>query len=340
MERKIVEQESTLVFYGLPAAALRGRNPLVLVRNIAIMMAGVRAAYRLLKSLQPGAILGTGGYVCVPLFVAARLARVPTMIYLPDVVPGLAVRMLARLANRVACNVEDSRRYLPLSGEKRYSLLVAGYPVRAALFVQNQAECRAAFGFDDSLPVLLVYGGSRGARSINRAIEALLPDVLALAQVVHVCGREGDEHWLREAAERLEPTRQARYRLYPYLDDASEASMVRALGAADLTVCRSGASTMAELPAAGLPAVLVPYPYVHQDENADFLVRHGAAVKVADAEMRGSGVARDGKLFQEIGRLLTQTEERRRMAQRCRELARPDAARKLADALCDLAARS
>lgn len=115
--------------------------------------------------------------------------------------------------------------------------------------------------------------------------------------------------------------------------------MTRAFGAADLAVCRSGASTLAELPAAGLPAVLVPYPYVHQEENADYLVRRGAAVKVADAEMLGVGRTEDGLLYRTIRRLLEENPERTLMHERSRALARPDAARRLADLLLDLAAR-
>lgn len=351
MEQRIVAGESTLPYRAVPTSALRGRGPLALVRGMVTMVSGIIAARALLHELRPAALLGTGGYVCVPVFLAARLARIPTMIYLPDVVPGLAVRLLARVATRVACSVEDSWRYLPVP---RDALLVTGYPVRAALFTQDKAECRAAFGLSDALPVLLVYGGSRGARSINRAVAALLPDLLEFAQIIHVCGREGDAAWLRAAAARLEPRLQARYRLFPYLESAEPAAqrpdpaappptmtMVRAFGAADLALCRSGASTLAELPAAGLPAILVPYPYVHQDENADYLVRHGAAVKVPDHAMLGDGDPRDGLLYRELRRLLgEETERRKHMAERSQALARPDAAHRLAHALLNLATRS
>jgi len=209
-----------------------------------------------------------------------------------------------------------------------------------------------------------VYGGSRGARSINRAIAALLPNLLAIAQVIHVCGREGDETWLRAAAEELPAELRARYRLYAYLfsgkprdtrhetrDTRHEGrgfpspvsglpvspSMVQAFGAADLALCRSGASTMGELPAAGLPAVLVPYPYVHQEENADYLVRHGAALKVRDAQMLGEGRPEAGPLFQNLLRLIGDPHERATMSGRSKALAQPDAAERLADLLLALA---
>lgn len=339
MEERIVAAESRLPFQALPAAALRGRGPVGLVRGLAALIAGVRAARRLLDAVQPDAILGTGGYVCAPLFLAARSKGIPTLIYLPDVVPGLAVRFLSRIATLTAVNVADSLPRLGLRpGHPR--ALVVGYPVRRALFEQDRATCRRAFELSDDLPVVLVYGGSRGARSLNRAIQVLLPDLLEQCQIIHVCGREGDEVWLRAAAERLPPSLQARYRLFPYLDSAGgPRSMIGALGAADLAVCRSGASTLAELPAVGLPAVLVPYPYVHQDENADYMVRRGAAVKVADAAMLGRGRPQDGPLYREVVRLLHNREARAQMAERSRALARPDAARTLAQTLLDLAAR-
>ncbi len=329
MEQSIVEHESTLPFRAIRAAAVRGRGPLALARNSAVIVAGVRDALRLLREERPAAILGTGGYVCVPLFLAARLARVPTMIYLPDIVPGLAIRSLAPLANRVACSFEPSLHYLP-----RRKTVVTGYPVRPELGTHDVEASRALFGLHADLPVLLVYGGSRGARSINRAIEQLLAPLLQISQIVHVCGREGDEQFLRAAAEQLPEPLRARYHLHPYL----QGTMPQAMAAADLAICRAGASTLAELPAAGLPAVLVPLSHVHQDENAAYLADRGAAVTVRDDEMLGRGAPVEGALFREASRLLTGYAARERMAACSRALARPQAAATLACALLELAA--
>jgi UDP-N-acetylglucosamine--N-acetylmuramyl-(pentapeptide) pyrophosphoryl-undecaprenol N-acetylglucosamine transferase len=384
MEAGLVRRESELPFLAVPAAALRGRGPLTMARNGATLARGTLAAMQLIRRERPAAILGTGGYVCVPVFLAARALGVPTAIYLPDVVPGLAVRFLARLATMVACSVEDSAPYFGLPildfgggvGQSQIQnpkskIFVTGYPVRPELFEQDRAACRAAFGLKAELPAILVTGGSRGARSINRAVETLLPKLLEIAQVIHVCGREGDETFLRAAAAQLPEALKSRYYLYSYLHSRearglrlearepnsatvapSEASsqayslqplapsMVEALGAADLVICRSGASTLGELPAVGLPAVLVPYPYVHQDENADYMVRHGAAVKVADHAMLGDGEPERGPLFTHIRRLVIDTHERSTMAARSRALARPDAAQRLAGVLLGLAARS
>lgn len=328
MERGLVERESALPFAGITAAAIKGRGPLQLLRNSLLIARGVREARSLIRRERPAAILGTGGYVCFPLFVAARSLGVPTMIYLPDVKPGLAVKVLARIATRVACSFEPSLRYLP-----RAKTVVTGYPVRPELFTVDRAVSRATFGLSDDLPVLFVYGGSRGARSINRAIEALLPELLALAQIIHVCGREGDETWLRAAAERLSPELRARYHLYPYL----HGTIVEAFGAADVAVARAGASTLAELPAAKLPAVLAPLLIVDQDENADYLAQRGAAVSVPDEQMLGTGAPVDGPLFREIRQLLTDPQARERMARNSAALARPDAAATLAATLLELA---
>ncbi|WP_245863104.1 UDP-N-acetylglucosamine--N-acetylmuramyl-(pentapeptide) pyrophosphoryl-undecaprenol N-acetylglucosamine transferase [Candidatus Viridilinea mediisalina] len=339
MEERIVATESSLPFRALPAAALRGRGPLALARGATTMAAGLVAARSLIRELRPQVILGTGGYVCVPLFLAATLARVPTLIYLPDLVPGLAGRLLARIATKVAVNVAEALPVLGLRPDNPRALVV-GYPLRPEFFEQEREACRRTFGFEAPLPVLLVYGGSRGARSINQAIAQLLPDLLARCQIIHVCGREGDETFLHKAAQSLPESLQVRYKLYPYLDGVTTPAMVAAFGAADLAICRSGASTLAELPAAGLPAILVPYPYVHQDENADYLVRYGVAEKVADCAMIGTGPPQEGALFRAVARLLDDQLARQRMAEQSRALSRPDAAHELAGAMFGLAARS
>lgn len=328
MEQGIVERESTLPFRAIRAAAVRSRGPLQLARSAVAIAAGVRQAWRLLREERPAAILGTGGYVCVPLFLAARAARVPTMIYLPDIVPGWAIRALAPIATRVACAFEPSLAYLP-----RGKTIVTGYPVRPELGTLERTESRRVFGLGGELPVLLVYGGSRGARSINRAVAALLEPLLQISAIVHVCGREGDESWLRERAQSLPAGLQARYHLHAYL----EGTMPHALAAADLAICRAGASTLAELPAAGLPAVLIPLVVVHQDQNAAYLSDRGAAVTVLDDQMLGAGAPEDGPLFQAVKRLLQDRQALARMAERGRALARPDAAARLADALIEMA---
>ncbi|GAC1536064.1 MAG: UDP-N-acetylglucosamine--N-acetylmuramyl-(pentapeptide) pyrophosphoryl-undecaprenol N-acetylglucosamine transferase [Herpetosiphon sp.] len=327
MEEGIIARESTLPFRAIRAAAVRGRNPIALLRNLVIIAAGVRDALALLRTERPDAILGTGGYVCVPLFVAARRLGIPTLIYLPDIIPGYAVKTLSRIANAVACSFAPSLRYLPAS-----KTVVTGYPIRPELWALDRTAAREEMSLDSDLPVVLIYGGSLGARAINQAIAALLEPLTTLAQVMHICGREGDENWLQEAATALPAANRARYHLYPYLTG----TMSTALAAADLAICRAGASTLAELPAVGLPAVLVPLKVVAQDANAAYLSDQGAAVTVDNDTMLGDGDPEAGPLWQAVHPLLVDAVRRETMRERSRALAVPDAAARLADAVLRL----
>ncbi len=329
MENDLLRRTGVEVNYrAIPAAPLRGRAPWTLARNLAVLARGTNEAGRLMADFRPQAALVTGGYVTVPVGIAAWRRRVPLLTYLPDVVPGLAVRFLARLSHRVAATTPDSACYLP-----RDKVVVTGYPVRPALWAADRQQARAAFGFSPGEKVLLVTGGSRGARSINQAVAEVLPALLERASVVHLCGREGDEAWLRQRTASLPPALRARYHLYDYLHE-----MPAALAAADVILCRAGASTMGELPAVGLPALLVPYPYVHQEENADYLVRHGAAIKVPDEHLRTDDGRPDGSaLLQALQTLLDDPARLNQMAEAARRLARPNAALAMSELLCALA---
>ncbi len=337
MEGDLVRRESTLPFWPIEAAAVRGRGVIALLKNSWRLLRGVVQAIQLIRRERPGAIFGTGGYVCVPLFVAAWLMRVPSAIYLPDVVPGLAVRLLSRLATVTLGSIPDAAPHLGMPAtiaadwrRGMRKLVVTGYPVRADIMQADRTTTRAMLGIMDATPLILVYGGSRGARSINQAVAALLTRVLPLAHVLHVCGREGDESMLQSHMAGLPAELQHRYHLYPYLATDGAVTMTAALAAADVTICRSGASVLGELPAAGLPAILVPYPYVHQDENADYLVRHGAAIKVADG-------AQLELLWPALAGLLQDATARQQMRQAMQGVARPEAALTMATLLCDIA---
>ncbi len=308
-------------FVGVPAGGLHGLAPWRAVWNLSKLIRGWGAVYRLGRRERPAALFATGGYASVPVALAAWTLRVPILVYLPDVEPGLAVRLIARLATRVAVTVEDSRSYFPA-----HKVVVTGYPVRAEFYGFEREEARAALGLEPQVPVLLVMGGSRGARSINRALSGVLNQVLELAQVVHVTG-DLDWPWVAERREELPADLKTRYRAFPYLHHVGAA-----LAAADLAVCRAGASTLGELPFFGLPAVLVPYPHAwrYQRVNAGWLAGRGAAVQMDDERL-------SEELLPTVRRLLSDRPARTEMAERMRALARPHAAARLADELLALA---
>ena len=272
---------------------------------------------------RPAALFVTGGYASVPVALAARMLRAPILVYLPDIEPGLAVRFIARLAAKVAVTVEDSRIYFPVR-----KVVTTGYPVRAEFHELGRNQARAALGLASGESVLLVMGGSRGARSINQALSGVLEQMLELTQVVHVSG-ELDWPWVVERHEELPAVLKARYHAFPYLHEMGSAMVV-----ADLTVCRAGASTLGELPFFGLPAVLVPYPHAwrYQRVNAEWLTGRGAAVQLDDERLAD-------ELLPTVRRLLDDRPALAEMAERMRALARPNAAARLAGELGSLARR-
>jgi UDP-N-acetylglucosamine--N-acetylmuramyl-(pentapeptide) pyrophosphoryl-undecaprenol N-acetylglucosamine transferase len=277
-----------------------------------------------LTRFRPEVILVTGGYVCVAVTLAAWLERVPVLIYLPDIEPGLAIRFLSRLAARVAVTCEESVRFFP-----PHKVVVTGYPVRSELSGLNRAKAKQALHLDSDSKTLLVFGGSRGARSINQALVAGLPRLLEACQVVHVSGRRTRTR-LQKTTEG--PPERARHAI---TTTRTCNDMPQALVAADLAVARAGAATLGEFPAAGLPAVLVPYPYSgrHQDANADYLARHGAARIMSDAQLSEQLVPAVLALLDDETTLAT-------MRRASESLARPDAARSITRQLQYLARES
>jgi len=304
-----------VTFETVEAGAIRGRSPTSAAENLIRMARGVRQAQTLIGRYHPHAVLATGGFVCVPVMIAARLAGVPGIVYLPDLRPGWAVRFLSRLATAVAVSFDEVAPHI-----KARQVVVTGYPVRPELLNWSRGTARAALGLPDGEPVVLVLGGSRGAKTINEAILADLPRLLERAIVVHASGAQ--HYAVLERRQRALPENlQARYHLHPYLDKELAPSMA----AANLVVSRSGASVLGELPALGVPGVLVPYPYAgaHQYLNAHYLSDRGAAVIVDDAD------ARAGALTTTILDLIADPARLSELAKNSAALARPDAARRL-----------
>jgi UDP-N-acetylglucosamine--N-acetylmuramyl-(pentapeptide) pyrophosphoryl-undecaprenol N-acetylglucosamine transferase len=306
-------------------------NPLRAGRALALAAAAVPRARALLLELAPDAVMGGGGYVAGPVGLAALTLRVPLILTEADMRPGLTTRLLAPFARRVclAFPVAQPERFGPDAsaggrtrpgepyargrrrrGSARYR--VTGRPV--PVLPTDRDSARARFGIGSEETCLLVFGGSLGARSVNRAaVEAFTGDAF---HVLHVCGHR-DHPWL--ADRELPPG----YDLREYLDPAGFAD---ALTAADLVVARAGGSVF-EIAAHGLPAILVPYPRAaggHQNANARWMSEAGAAITIPDAELTGPRLAREvTALLADGGRLAA-------MVAASRGLARPDAAAEVA----------
>ncbi len=282
------------------------------------LLRGALEAMQLVREFKPQAVFVTGGFVTAPVALAAWLRRVPVLVYVPDIEPGLAIQFIARLARRIAVTVEDSRKHFAA----RKNVVVTGYPTRPELRAAPRAAAIAQLGLNPARRTVLVTGGSRGARSINRAVFAALPEWLQDYQVIHLSGQL-DWAEAEQARAALPAEQRAHYHAFPFLHE-----MGQALAAADVVVSRAGASALGEYPLFGLPAVLVPYPYAwrYQKVNADYLAARGAAVRVNDEDLAA-------QLAPTVRALLSDPARLAQMQTAARAAATPDAARRIAEEL-------
>jgi len=312
LERSLVPR-SGFPLRTLRLSALKGRStPARIVAAVEAGLAVFRCAAWMVRS-RPGLVIGVGGYASGPAVLAAGMLRIKTMVLEQNHFPGATNRWLASRVDAVCLPSEEARERLGGLG------IVTGNPVREEFFAIAGPPAEPALS-------VLAFGGSRGARSINRAMTEALDSLSRLPhppRIVHQTGVD-DETVVREAYAAYPRDRSE---IHTFLDD-----MPGRLAAADIVVCRAGATTMAELTAGGRGALLVPYPFAaddHQWHNAETLRRAGAAEVVRDAELTGRRIAEF---------VVTADADRKRvraMGRAARELARPDAT----DRICDVAER-
>jgi UDP-N-acetylglucosamine--N-acetylmuramyl-(pentapeptide) pyrophosphoryl-undecaprenol N-acetylglucosamine transferase len=308
--------------YEIDFVKVRGidrRNPLRAVRAGLEALGAVGAARSALRRRDADVVIGGGGFVAGPAGLAATLTRTPLVLTEADSHLGLANRLLAGRARRVCLA-------FPIDGREGERYLVTGRPVPAAVIGADRDEARQRFGIPADAHCLLVVGGSQGARSINfAAVAAFAEQDGRDFQVLHLSGRRDFEQLAARLAKA--PHRQG-YTLLPY-----EPDLGAVLAASDLVLGRSGGSIF-EVTAAGRPAILVPYPHAtadHQSANAAWMARAGAATVLADEELSAQ------RLVGEVGALLDDPARLRKMAAASLGLAKPDAARRIADQVLEAA---
>ena len=314
MEAGLVER-AKLPFRAIPAAGVHGVGWRVFHRNIWKLIRGTFAARKIVHQFRPDVMFFTGGYVAVPVALGGR--GVPKVIYVPDIEPGLALKWVSSIADRIMVSVEASKAYY----RKKKKVRVTGYPVRRQMRGVERSTARRQLGLANEKPVLLVYGGSRGARSINYALWDVLETLLTQVQIIHLTG-ELDWPEVERVRSQIPDEIKKDYHPYVYL----HGEIAFALAASDLAICRAGAATLGELPAFGLPAILVPYPYAwrYQKVNADYLTQQGAAVQVADEQLKE-------RLLPMVLELINDTNRLSAMHKAAVRLAKPEAARSIAE---------
>lgn len=277
---------------------------------------GYREAAQIIKEFKPNVVIGTGGYVCGPVVLAAARRGIPTLIHEQNAFPGVTNKLLARFVDQVTVTFEDSVRYF----SNKAKVTLTGLPVRPEIIQAQREGAQREFKLDPGKLTLLVFGGSRGARRINQAMLDTLEKFGndPRLQILHATGQVGYEEFCQEVAQRgMNVDKYDNIIIKPYLYNMHEA-----LAAADLVVSRAGAATLAELTVLGLPSILIPYPYAaenHQEHNARALAERGAAVLIKDADLTGP------KLIEALTELLEKRDRLKEMSESSRQLGRPQA---------------
>ena len=306
----------------IPSRGVRGKGPVGIVTTMAMLAAGTARAARIIARFRPDVVFGSGGYASVAAVVAAFPLRRAIVLQEQNSIPGLANRLLAPLARRIYVGFESALERLG-GGER---VLLTGNPLRRSVCASRDPAARSAFGLDENMPVLFVFGGSQGAARLNRAAARFLrarDDVQGIVQT----GARGYETVRAELA-----AAGRRVFVSPYIENIETA-----YAAADVALARAGALSVSELAAARLPAVLVPYPFAaddHQSGNARVLVEAGGAVLIDDDELDETTLAAA------VDGMLARPARLEAMRAALARVARPDAAAQVADDIERLALRA
>ncbi len=288
--------------------------------------AGTLSVLRILRTLRPRVVFGTGGFVALPVVLGAALLRVPVVLHEQTAVPGLANRIGARFARRIAVTFPDRAGRLPAA-----RVVVTGNPLRPELRAGSRSSAIARFQLDPVVPLVYVTGGAQGAHRINRVVGDALASITEQAQLIHQCGENpatGDRQWLEDRRAALPPALARRYTVVPYIG----AELAGIYAAAALVVARAGAGTVNECCQLGVPALYVPLPGTRGDEqteNARIVERVGGAVVLPQSMLTTE------RLVREIRALLADPAGLKQMGEHARTLAVPDAAERIVALLWD-----
>ena len=310
------------------AAGIERRLTLNNISNLAQSVMGIADSNRLLGAFKPDLVIGTGGYVCGPVLLSARLRKIPILLQEQNAVLGVTNRLLSRFADRIALGVPEAMQGI---ADKKDKVFVTGNPVRPEFFSIRRADVRLKLGLSDEQRLIVVTGGSRGARNLNRAARELHQSVMASHPnwtLIHATGRSQWEETKADFEVNNIPVDSKNQRIVPYLENMPEL-----LHAADLVVSRAGALALAEIAACGLPSILIPYPYAaenHQEKNASAFVAAGAAAMLKDSELE------EGVLLHQVEDILNTKGKLAIMGAASKQLAKPKATEEIADLAIEL----
>lgn len=322
MEARLVP-EAGLEFEGISGMGLPRRLSPDTIRALGKSVKALWEMKKILHRFHPDLVVGTGGYVSGPVVLTAALFNIPTLLHEQNALPGITNRILARFVRRVMLTFPESKKHFGV----KEKLEVVGLPVRPEIGQVRREDGAKHFGLRPDRLTLLVTGGSRGARRLNQAMTAVLANLAQRSdiQVIWATGTATYEETIKGLEKQGVSWQRPQWRVLEYLKDMPEA-----LACADLYIGRAGAASLAELMVAGLPGILIPYPYAaenHQEHNAQALFQGGAAQIILDSELNGE------RLWKEVDGLISQPLLLTKMGTAAKTLAQPQALNKIVN-LC------
>ncbi|WP_342430513.1 undecaprenyldiphospho-muramoylpentapeptide beta-N-acetylglucosaminyltransferase [Neobacillus sp. FSL H8-0543] len=309
--------ESTLVpreripFKAIHITGFKRKLSIDNIKTVVRFFTGVRDSKRMLKEFKPDIVIGTGGYVCGPVVYAAAKLKIPTIVHEQNSVPGLTNKFLSRYVNKIAICFDEAKEHFPDD-----KVVFTGNPRASEVIGKDGIQGRLSAGLSTTLPVVLIFGGSRGARPINDAVIKSLSELGEKPyQVLYITG---DVHY-QEVKDEVELVGNPKnVVIKPFIHNMPEV-----LAGVDLVVSRAGATTLAEITSLGIPSILIPSPYVtnnHQEKNARSLSDHGAADLLLEKDLNSI------TLLQYIDRILLNKETLKEMKTKAKKLGVPDSA--------------
>ena len=318
VEARLVK-EAGLPFQAFEASGFDRAHPLTLPKALRTIQKSTKSAKRWFAEIEPDVVVAFGGYVCIPVSRAAEALHIPLVVHEQNSVMGMANKYLSKGAARVALTYEVAGQ----SVADKEKIVVTGNPVRASIFTSTREEGRVELGIPQDALMLLVFGGSLGARHLNSAVAAMKDRLLAIDDlyIMHITGPKELET-VKDALD-LSEEEAKRYMVLGYQD-----RMGQTMAATDMVVSRAGATSLAEISARRIPAILVPFPYAtadHQTTNAKAYVERGAASMIADGEV-------ESQAFSDmVLELIENADLRASMTKAAATFETEDAAAKLAD---------
>ncbi len=301
MEEELAHLEG-YEFLGIDVAGLDRSSILRSARSVVKSCFGYFQAREIIKNYKPQLVIGTGGYVCGPVVLAAALGNIPTVVHEQNALPGLSIKILARYVDAICLTFEEAGKYLSYPGK----IFVTGLPVRPKFLAAEKTTAQARLGLVPDKKTVLITGGSQGSRVINQATAGIWQCLCVLdCQIIHITGPKLFEETLEEAKKQGLDQKESLH-ILPYLHEMQDA-----LAAADIIVGRAGASFLAEVMAVGRASILVPYPYAagnHQMYNALAMERLGAAEIIAQKDLNSE------KLLVAVKKILTDDRLQEKMA--------------------------